>query len=93
MMLTSQCSECGEKVAVPPQEVRLWKRPDGCNLLRFTCPVCGRGSGGCPGGDALELLLYACSSPIFRNRSCIPASGTPFMAFGFLRRRATSRRG
>ncbi len=55
-MLTIQCSECGEKVLVRPQEVGLWKRPDACNLFRFTCPVCGRGSGGCLGEEALELL-------------------------------------
>lgn len=46
----------GEKVAVPPEEVGLWKRPDGCHLLRFTCPACGRGSGRCLRRDDLELL-------------------------------------
>ncbi len=55
-MLMIQCSECGEKVSVPPQEVGLWKSPDGCNLFRFTCPACGHESGGCLGADDLELL-------------------------------------
>lgn len=55
-MLMIKCSECREKVAIPPQEVALWKRPDGCNLLRFTCPACGRGSSRCLGEDSLELL-------------------------------------
>lgn len=55
-MLMIECSECGQKVVVPPAEVALWKRPDGCNLLRFTCPACGRGTGGCLQRDDLELL-------------------------------------
>lgn len=55
-MATIKCRECGEKVALPPHEVLLWKRPDGCNLLRFACPACGRGNGGSLGADAVDLL-------------------------------------
>lgn len=55
-MLMIECSECGQKVGVPPAEVALWRRPDGCSLLRFTCPACGRGTGGCLRRDDLELL-------------------------------------
>lgn len=55
-MLMIKCPECGEKVAVPPEDVGVWKRPDGCNLLRFTCPACGRASGRCLRREDLELL-------------------------------------
>ena len=55
-MVAIRCSECGERVLIPPEAIGLWKRPDGCNLLRFTCPTCGLGSEGCLGDDGLELL-------------------------------------
>lgn len=58
-MLVIQCSRCGQRVKVPPDEVGLWRRPDGCSLFRFPCPECGLEGGGCLQQSDFEVLRTA----------------------------------
>lgn len=55
-MVLIECPSCGRPVALTGEGLTLWRRPDGCDLLRYTCPLCGFEVEGCAPPESIPTL-------------------------------------
>lgn len=56
MVVTISCPVCGRSVALSVSALGLWRRPDGCDLIRFPCPACGKDASLCASEEDLPVL-------------------------------------